>query len=108
MRPLHGDGGRVQASNAGGTEPVWDRRGSTLYYVEDYGEELRLVAAVISGSPRLAVAKREVAVPHLRLEQAGNHPNYDVDPSGTRFVIPAPEASRGLVAVFDWAASLRR
>jgi hypothetical protein len=42
----------------------------------------------------------------VRLEEV-EHPQYDVDPSGTRFVMPESAPTIGLGAIFDVAASLR-
>jgi serine/threonine-protein kinase len=105
VRALDGRGGRVQVSNAGGTEPVWDRKGTVLYYVESEGFRRRLMAASLRTSPTLSTLGRSVLFADLRFEEADNHPNYDLHPDGSRFVIPALEAPSGLLAVFDWAAS---
>lgn len=42
----------------------------------------------------------------VRLQEADNHPNYDVDPSGTKFVMPEQAPTVGLGAIFDVATSL--
>jgi eukaryotic-like serine/threonine-protein kinase len=106
VRALDGRGGRAQVSNAGGSEPTWDRQGTVVYYVESDGIHNRLIAARLRTSPSLAVVDRIVLYPDLRFEEADNHANYDIHPNGTRFVVPALEASPGLLAVFDWATSL--
>jgi serine/threonine-protein kinase len=105
VRALDGRGGRVQVSNAGGTEPVWDRKGAILYYIESDGQRSRLMAASLRMSPTLATLERSILFPDVRFEEADNHPNYDLHPDGSRFVIPALAAPSGLLAVFDWAAS---
>jgi Tol biopolymer transport system component len=105
VRALDGRGGRVQVSNAGGTGPVWDPKGTVLYYVESVGGRNRLMAAALRTSPALATVARAVALPDLRFEEADNHANYDLHPDGTRFVMPAVEAPSSLLAVFDWAKS---
>ena len=81
-------------------------KGSVLYYVESDGFRRRLMAASLRTSPTLSTLGRSVLFPDLRFEEADNHPNYDLHPDGSRFVIPALEAASGLLAVFDWAASL--
>ena len=43
----------------------------------------------------------------VRLEEVENHPNYDVDPSGIRFVMAEQAPSVGLGAIFDVATSPR-
>jgi eukaryotic-like serine/threonine-protein kinase len=105
VRALDGRGGRAQVSNAGGSEPVWDRKEPVLYYLESDGTRNRLMAAELRTSPILATVARTMLLPDLRLEEADNHANYDIHPSGARFVMPALQAPMGLQAVFDWAAS---
>jgi len=63
------------------------------------------MAASLRMSPALATLERSVLFPEVRFEEADNHPNYDLHPDGSRFVIPALVAPSGLLAVFDWAAS---
>ena len=106
VRALDGSS-RLQVSNAGGTEPVWDPRGFILYYVEADGDRRILMAATLRTSPAPAVVSREVVLSDIRLDESDNHPNYDIDPTGGRFVMPELGPSTGLVAIFDWAAALR-
>jgi hypothetical protein len=100
--------GRLQVSSAGATAPVWDKRGLTLYYLETEGVRLHLVAASLRTAPALAVTGRRVVLADVRLEEAENHPQYDVDPSGTRFVMPEQAPTSGLGAIFDVATSLHK
>ena len=107
VRPLSGTAGRLQVSSAGATAPVWDKRRLTLYYLEAAGTRLHLVAASLRTAPALAVIGRRVVLADVRLEEAYNHSQYDVDPSGTRFIMPESTPMIGLGAIFDVAASLR-
>ena len=107
VRPLSGTEGRVQVSSAGATAPVWDKRSLTLYYLEADGARLHLVAASLRTAPALAVVGRRVVLADVRLQEVENHPNYDVDPSGMRFVMPEQAPTVGLGAIFDVATSLR-
>ena len=107
VRPLSGAEGRLQVSSVGATAPVWDKRSLTLYYLEADGARLHLVAASLRTSPALAVVRRRVELADVRLEEAENHSQYDVDPSGTRFIMPESAPTTGLGAIFDVATSLR-
>ena len=107
VRPLSGAEGRLQVSSAGATAPVWDKRSLTLYYLETDGARLHLVEASLRTAPALAVVGRRVVLADVRHEEVENHPNYDVDPSGTRFVMPESAPTIGLGAIFDVATSLR-
>ena len=68
----------------------------------------RLVSATLHTAESPAVAERRVVNEDLRLEEEDNHPNYDVEPTGMRFVLMEADAAPGLIAVFDWASELRR
>lgn len=107
VRAIGGLEARVQVSNMGGSEPVWDPRGHVLYYGEVEGDRQRLIKASLRTSPSLSIDSREILFPDLRLDEADNHPNYDIHPNGDRFVMPERATSGGLVAVFDWVSSLR-
>ena len=107
VRPLSGAAGRLQVSSAGATAPVWDKRSLTLYYLETDGARLHLVAASLRMAPVLAVIGRRVVLADMRPEEAYNHSQYDVDPLGTRFIMPESTPMIGLGAIFDVATSLR-
>jgi hypothetical protein len=106
VRPLSTDEGRLQISSRGGTAPVWDRHGLTLYYLEADGARLHLVAASLRAGPAIAVIARKTVLTDVRVEDVENHPNYDVDPSGSKFVMPEQTSVGGLAAIFDVTASL--
>ncbi|MBI3982980.1 MAG: serine/threonine-protein kinase [Gemmatimonadetes bacterium] len=107
VRALRGGAGRLQVSNAGGEGPVWDKRREALYYLQREGGTTRLIEATLQMLPMPVVVRRAVLIDGLRVGAAGNHANYDVDPTGTRFVAVEPGSETGgLVAVFDLAASL--
>jgi len=107
VRPLSGAEGRLQVSRASGTAPVWDKHALALYYLEADGARLHLVATSLRPGPALDVVGRKIVLTDVRLEDVENHPNYDVDPSGAKFVMPEQIPTGGLAAIFDVAASLR-
>jgi serine/threonine protein kinase len=81
-RPYPGPGGKLQASNDGGFEPVWSRDGKELFYR--------------SGPKMMAVTVQpgSFGKPVMIFEQSGlyREPNlerrlYDVAPDGSRFVM---------------------
>jgi Tol biopolymer transport system component len=85
VRPIAGSGGELQVSTDGGTEPVWSREGSELFY----RVSRRLMSATIARAPRLSVARRDslFADPYVRANVAGN---YDVFPGGREFLMVRP------------------
>src|SRR6185503_10211788 len=88
VQPLMSSEGRIQVSTRSGKAPVWSKKGTSLFYLEPENEHLQLMAATLRVSPSLSVIARKVVLPDVRLEEADNHPNYDVDLSGTHFVMP--------------------
>jgi Tol biopolymer transport system component len=107
VRSLDGAGGRLQVSNSGGMEPVWAPEGDALYYLEPSQTGARLVHAEIDRQPRLAVRGRTTVVEDLRSQQSDNHANYDIHPSGGKFIVPERGAGDAVVAIFNWTALIR-
>ncbi|MBK7908652.1 MAG: PD40 domain-containing protein [Gemmatimonadetes bacterium] len=104
LRPFPGDGPRVQVSDAGGSEPLFDASGRTLYYRGPGG----IVAASLTFDPDVRVTSRRVALADLQVADP-THPSYDVTPDGKQFVILRPTSgdARG-VLVSNWAREVRR
>ena len=107
VRAIDGSGRRLHISSIGGTEPVWDRSGTVLYYIEPDGAGQKLVAVTLRTQPDLTVVSRTIVVQDLGHDEADNHANYDVHPKEGRFVIAQRDSDAGVIAVFDWVASLR-
>jgi serine/threonine-protein kinase len=104
VRPFPGDGPRVQVSDAGGSEPLFDASGRTLYYRGPGG----IVAVSLTLGPDVRVSARRLAL-SLQGVADPTHPSYDVTPDGTQFLILQPTSgdARG-VLVSNWARELRR
>ena len=104
MRPLAPSGGRVAVSSGGGGEPLWSRDGRRLFYRAGS----TLMVADIATTPQLAVGARMVLF-EGPFETDILHPNYDVLPDGSGFImLRTNEESRRLVLVINWAAELRQ
>jgi serine/threonine-protein kinase len=98
---------RIQVSTNGGSEPIWSRDGSRLYY--------RSGSSVISvecdrGDPIVASARRVADGPYLPAAVTGL-PNYDVTAEGD-FLLIEQEAAQArpdeLSVIVDWFAELSR
>jgi eukaryotic-like serine/threonine-protein kinase len=107
VRPLHGEGARLQVSTAGGTEPVWGPPGGaarTLYYRS--GDSLYV--AQLSGTTSAMVTSRAAVLADSSSLLARPGTNFDVLPGGG-FVIVRPEARAPEPAiVLNWFADVRR
>ena len=104
VRPMAAGGGRVAVSSGGGGEPLWSRDGRRLYYRA--GSKL-MVAGIVMGAQPAVGARTMLFDGPFETDQF--HPNYDVFPDGSGFVmVRTNEESRRLVLVINWAAELRQ
>jgi len=104
VRALAPSGGRVAVSSGGGGEPLWSRDGRRLFYREGS----KLMAADLAITTQPAVTARAVLF-EGPFETDGLHPNYDVFPDGTGFVmVRTNEESRRLVVELNWVSKLRQ
>ncbi len=98
-------GARRQVSVDGGTEPVWSRDGTELFYRNGSA----LMMAVVETTGEFRVQSRAVLFegPYAHWVY---HSNYDVHPDGEQFVLirPVEEQTPRLVVVLNWAEELRR
>ena len=86
VRPYPGPGGEVIVSSGGGTEPVWARDGTELFYRK--GEQMLVaeVETVGTFSTRIATVLFEGRYETDRTS-FGGYPNYDVSPDGQQFIM---------------------
>ncbi len=111
VQPLAG-GPKRQVSIGGGQLPVWNRKGSELFYVARDG--MLMSVSVRPGADRFEIGEPQPLF-LLRLGTTGEiqlhrHP-YDVSPDGQRFLVirRAPDAEAdSAVVVTNWTAVLGR
>ena len=97
VQPIPGPGPRLQASVSGGTEPVWSRTGSTLFY----RGTTRIMSVDIGGSP-LQAQRRDSLFADI-YDRRGFHQNWDVIPGGRGFLfLRGPRASNNVFVVLNW------
>ena len=114
VRPYPGPGGAVMVSTGGGTEPVWARGGTELFYRK--GDQMlgaqvetertfsaRTATVLFEG--RYEADRRDVGV--------GGNANYDVSPASQRFVMVRHTGEGERVApqihvVLNWFEELKR
>lgn len=107
VRSVTGPPRRMVISGEGGTQPVWRRDGSVLYFVDPQGH-LRSVSVrwADDGTPEFALPDR-LAVPPIGVGHWGTQ--YDVSPDGNRIYFlrrnddPPP---REMQVVIGWRALL--
>jgi hypothetical protein len=100
-----------QVSRTGGTEPLWARDGSELFFFDPAG---RLLSVSVRTGSGLAFGTPKVVLegPYVVPVSAGDR-RYDVSPDGKRFLMleegatdetPAPE----IILVQNWFEELKR
>lgn len=87
VRPFRGGGGRVVVSHGGGSWPVFARKGRELFY--RHGRKVYSVSYDLA--PDFAAE-----APRLLFEAPTVDTRFDVDPSGTRFLMVAEGPREGL------------
>lgn len=106
VRELQGQGGRLQVSADGGSQPRWTRGGKELIY-RNGGAVLSVAfdpATGAAGTPTLLFRKADGG----RL--GGGTAGYDVTPDGSRFVLVIPvdqPGARSTTVVLHWLDRLR-
>jgi len=105
VQPFPGPGAKWIVSPAGGTDPVWARDGTQLFYRHDD----QLLAVTVSTTPQFATGPPRRLF-NLIFDASDDAPNYDVSPDGAWFVMP--RSGRGQMAeelhvVLGWAAEIR-
>ena len=98
VQPIPGPGARLQVSIAGGGEPLWSPKGSTLFY---RSAERTVMAAHIEPAP-LRVAKWDTLFTD-RYKRSTTKLNWSVFPDGKRFLMT--DGSRtvgGVKALVNW------
>jgi hypothetical protein len=96
--------GRVQISNAGGTNPKWSRGGREILYTAFDG---RVTSVEIDVSRGLRVGTPK---PLFQLPE-GAGPQWDVSADGEHFLLNVPvikSSSVPLSVVVNWTAGLRK
>jgi serine/threonine-protein kinase len=104
VRPISGAGARVSVSSGGGSEPLWAPDGTRVFYRAG----ARLVRARLATSPALEVVARDTLFEGPYTTDPW-HPNYDVTPDGTGFIMLQPvDENRRLVMIVNWVEELRQ
>ena len=103
VRPFPGEGARVQVSDNGGGEPMWDRKGRALYYRASEG----ITVATVTSGAVLSVGARKLVLRGTDPSDP-SHQSYDVAPDGTHFLMLRHEGDeRKAIVVHNWRRELR-
>jgi len=107
VRPFPGPGEKYSVSIAGGSEPVWDRRGRELFFRN--GDQM--MVAAVNTQPTFSVGRPRLQFTGPFVRTPGRI-NYDVAPDGESFVmIDSGEESGAATDVnvlLNWFEELKR
>jgi hypothetical protein len=101
VQPI-GSGPSTRVSSRGGTEPVWSRDGTELFY--RYGDQVMVVPIVTDPSLRAGAARR-VFAGEFQLDPGANLPNYDVAADGRFLMVRRNDAARDVTIILNWQRS---
>jgi Tol biopolymer transport system component len=107
VQPYPGPGAKVQISTAGGSQPVWSRDGTELFY----RGERQLMAVSVRLSPAFTAGERQPLFADTYDIEHRDDRNYDVSADGKRFLmvrVERPSSSAQLAVVLNWFTELRR
>ncbi|MEO8564165.1 MAG: protein kinase [bacterium] len=103
MQPFPGPGPRIQLSAAGGSEPVWSRDGSRVFYRGDGV----IMAARVRTSPTLGVLGRDSLFADDFVHSTNPHANFDVSPDGSHLLMLKPISEEQMIVVSNWSSGLK-
>jgi serine/threonine-protein kinase len=95
VQAFPGLGSRVMISREGGEEPRWSKDGRELFYLSSRND---IMVVEVRAGGRFSAESPKVLIP-----SAGN---FDVDPTGQRFLILKQERPEQLQAVVNWFGEL--
>ena len=116
VQAFPGPGPKIQISNDGGTDPVWKRAGSELFYRN--GDSMMAVA--VSTAPNFSAGRpQELWKGHYSHGMSSScgapgltSSNYDVTPDGQRFLMVKDEdqdiTSKQIIVVQGWSDEIGR
>lgn len=103
VRPFPGEGARVQVSNDGGGEPMWDRAGRTVFYRAPNG----ITAVSITPGAEFSVGARTLVLATTDPADP-THQSYDVSPDGQRFLLLRRAGGEAkAIVVHNWRREVR-
>jgi eukaryotic-like serine/threonine-protein kinase len=103
VQPFPGPGPRVQLSAVGGSEPVWSRDGTRVFFRGDGV----LMAARVRTTPTLSVVGRDSLFVDDFVHSSNPHANFDVAPDGAHLLMLRPVSEETMIVVTNWSADVR-
>jgi serine/threonine-protein kinase len=108
VRPFDGESDVVQVSQGGGSEPVWSRDGSELFYRGMANGQPALIAARVRAGRSFSIAARQELFPLADYVGTQPHANYDLSPDGRYFAMVRRSPSTRIMIVQHLPALVER
>jgi Tol biopolymer transport system component len=110
VTPFGQGSGKWQISTGGGTNPVWARRGTQLFYRDSSGN---IMGVDVTTQPVFNASTPRVIVPSAVTAPLSNGvDNYDVNLDGRRFLVHQQNREAGqslqINVILNWSEELRR
>ncbi len=107
-KPYPGPGSKVQISNDGGKEPVWNRNGNELFYRNGN----KMMSVDVTTQPTFSAGKPKVVFERPYTETPATFPAYDVSADGQRFLmmkgVGEEQSATQINVVLNWFEELKR
>jgi serine/threonine-protein kinase len=108
VRPLGTEGGQVQVSLAGGSEPLWGPDGRELFYRSQGEREPQLMAATLRTTPQFTVTSLRPLFPLTDIDGSNPHTGYDVSPDGRTFAMVRRSPATRIMLIQNLPELVRR
>jgi serine/threonine-protein kinase len=114
VQPFPGPGGKWQISNEGGTEPLWSRDGTQLFYQQLWSQRENQVSAVdVRTGPVFSAGKPRLLFTVQSYSGMSSIRTWDISPDGKHFLVVKMEERKSrplteLVLVQNWFEELKR
>jgi Tol biopolymer transport system component len=113
VQPFPGPGGKWQVSNAGGTQPRWNRNGKELFYLAADSKLMSVTIETTSaGQTFKAITPVELFAAHIvEVAPTTQRHQYAVSPDGQRFLINVPAESAAvspITVVLNWNPAAKK
>ncbi|MBI3504230.1 MAG: protein kinase [Proteobacteria bacterium] len=101
VRPFGHDGDQVQVSSEGGSEPVWSRDGTELFFRTEDRNRAVIAVAAVSTSPAFRIVSRKTLFPIPDVDPVSPHAGFDVSPDGTSFALVRRAPNTGEIMIIQ-------
>jgi hypothetical protein len=101
VRPFGRDGDQVQLSNDGGSEPVWSRDGTEIFYRTAEKDVPVLAVATVSAAPAFHVVARTSLFRLTDVDPVAPHAGYDVSPDGKTLALIRRAPNNGDIVIIQ-------